>query len=157
MRFVHHRKRWLVSIALLALLLAGVLWWQVVEARSWQDIGPIDPAWTETLHVVKVDGKPVFLAIIDGRVTAWSRQDTHLEGCIVDWQIHEERFIDPCLRTTYSHAGGYIRGPSPRSLDRFMVRIVENTVAVDTARIIRGVPLNSPTIWERIQRWFESL
>jgi len=156
-RVVRYRQRWLLSIVLFALLLAGGLWWQAADARSWHDVGLVDPLWAETPFAVNVDGQSMFLAISAGEVVAWNRQDTHPKGCIVGWDVHEERFIDPCLGTAYSRTGQYIRGPSPRSLDRFSVRVVENAVAVDTSTIIRGAPLNSLTLWERIQRWFENL
>ena len=157
MRFVHHRKRWLLSITLLALLLTGVWWWQVAEARSWHAVGRIDPAWAETPHAVEVDGKSIFLTLVDEKVMAFYGQDPHSRGCIVNWDAREQRFIDPCLGTTYEHDGTYVRGPSPRSLDRFVVRVTNNEVAINTSVITRGAPLNSPTIRERIQQWVADL
>lgn len=157
MRFVHHRKRWLLRIALLALLPTGVLWWQVSEAQSWHAVGPIDPLWAETPHAVEVDGKPIFLTLIDGKVTAFNRQIPHPRGCKVEWHAREHRFIEGCLGTTFEQDGTYVRGPSLRHLDRFAVRVAAGEVAVNTSVIIRGAPLNSPTIGERIQQWIADL
>jgi hypothetical protein len=77
MRLVHHRKRWLLTIALLALLLAGVVRWQAVEAQAWHAVGFVDPLWVETPHAVDVNGKPIFLVLVDEKVTAFNRQDLH--------------------------------------------------------------------------------
>jgi len=157
MRFVHHRKRWLLTIALLVLLLAGVVWWQAAQARSWHAVGLVDSAWAETPHAAEVDGASIFLTLVDEKVIAFYGQDPHPRGCIVHWDAREQRFIDPCLGTTYEHDGTYVRGPSPRSLDRFAVRVTNNEVAINTSMIIRGAPLNSPIIWERIRQWFADL
>lgn len=158
MRLVYHRKRWLLSLALLVLLLAGMLWWQATQARAWHDVGPIDPTWATTPHAVAVNGESIFFAIVDGNVVAFNRRDTHPKGCIVNWEGWlPHRFNDPCLGTMYKMDGTYVSGPSPRSLDRFAVHVTNNQVAVNTSIIMRGAPLNSPTLWEQIQSWFASL
>jgi hypothetical protein len=57
----------------------------------------------------------------------------------------------------YEMDGTYVLGPSPRSLDQFAVRVTKNEVAINPSVTIRGAPLNTLTVWERIQRWFENL
>lgn len=87
---------------------------------------------------------------------------THL-GCLYNWQDAQTRFICPCHGSQFQRDGTYISGPAPRSLDRFVVRLVDAggqvvaetdtasggplpvpsgdlTVVVDTGSLIRGKP-----------------
>jgi cytochrome b6-f complex iron-sulfur subunit len=48
---------------------------------------------------------------------------THL-GCLYAWRDQEDRFICPCHGSEFERNGTYIRGPAPRSLDRFVVQVV---------------------------------
>jgi nitrite reductase/ring-hydroxylating ferredoxin subunit len=154
------RRLWPFVVAGLALLLlAGVLALRV-DIRPWRDLGAIDPAWAETPHAVELDGKSIFLILVDGKVTAFNRQDTYPRGCIVDWEVRgrQFQFIDPCLGSTYTQDGQYIRGPSPRDLDRFPVRVIDNNVSVTTSTVIRGTVRNGPpSLWERMQQWLEKV
>ena len=48
---------------------------------------------------------------------------THL-GCLYAWREQEGKFICPCHGSQFEYDGTYIRGPAPRSLDRFVVQLV---------------------------------
>jgi cytochrome b6-f complex iron-sulfur subunit len=48
---------------------------------------------------------------------------THL-GCLYAWRDQEGKFICPCHGSQFEYDGTYIRGPAPRSLDRFVVQLV---------------------------------
>ncbi|MDQ7029005.1 MAG: Rieske 2Fe-2S domain-containing protein [Ardenticatenia bacterium] len=96
-------------------------------------------------------------------VLALYRVCTHL-GCLYNWQEAENKFICPCHGSQFQKDGTYITGPAPRSLDRFVVRVIDpNTgqvvaetdpkgkgpvavpgeeyiIAVDTGALIRGDP-----------------
>jgi len=48
---------------------------------------------------------------------------THL-GCLYAWRDEEGKFICPCHGSQFEYNGTYIRGPAPRSLDRFVVQVV---------------------------------
>lgn len=50
---------------------------------------------------------------------------THL-GCIYNWSDQEEKFICPCHGSQFQADGTYIRGPAPRSLDRFVIQLVDS-------------------------------
>lgn len=39
-------------------------------------------------------------------------------GCLIRWDIEQERFHDPCYGSNFTLTGDYISGPSPRHLDR---------------------------------------
>ena len=157
LRIERYRWHWLLSIALLGLVLAGGRWWQAAEAGAWHGVGPIDSSWMRTPYAVEVNGRSIYLTFVGGRLTAFNWKDNHPKGCIVVWGVAERRYIDPCLGTNYDLDGAYIRGPSPRSLHRFPVRVTNNEVAVNTSSVIRGAPLNTPTLWERVRRWLENL
>lgn len=49
---------------------------------------------------------------------------THL-GCLYAWQSQENRFICPCHGSQFSKEGEFLQGPAPRSLDQFVVRVVD--------------------------------
>lgn len=49
---------------------------------------------------------------------------THL-GCLYNWVDQEGKFICPCHGSQFSPEGEYIAGPAPRSLDRFVMQIVD--------------------------------
>lgn len=49
---------------------------------------------------------------------------THL-GCLYNWQDQEFKFICPCHGSQFTYEGEYIQGPAPRSLDVFVVEVVD--------------------------------
>lgn len=50
---------------------------------------------------------------------------THL-GCLYKWSESSNRFECPCHGSKFTADGDYIEGPAPRSLDQFVVEIIEN-------------------------------
>lgn len=46
-------------------------------------------------------------------------------GCLYGWSDQEFKFICPCHGSQYENDGDYIKGPAPRSLDRFAFTIVD--------------------------------
>lgn len=59
-------------------------------------------------------------------------------GCLVPYIPSEKRFICPCHGSTYERDSKYVRGPAPRNLDQFSVKVVNDTVIVDTGRKSSG-------------------
>ena len=60
---------------------------------------------------------------------------THL-GCLYKWEPSNNRFECPCHGSKFSREGHYIEGPAPRSLDQFLIKIVEGgSVVAETADI----------------------
>lgn len=49
---------------------------------------------------------------------------THL-GCLYKWVPANTRFECPCHGSKYQRDGTWIEGPAPRSLDRFVVKVVD--------------------------------
>jgi cytochrome b6-f complex iron-sulfur subunit len=61
-------------------------------------------------------------------------------GCLVPYIASEKRFICPCHGSTYERDSKYVRGPAPRDLDQFPVRIVNDTIIVNTGVRSFGQP-----------------
>jgi len=65
-----------------------------------------------------------WLSRTEDGVRALYKVCTHL-GCIYNWQDVEDKFICPCHGSQFQKDGVYIRGPAPRSLDRFVMQILD--------------------------------
>lgn len=64
-------------------------------------------------------------------------------GCLYGWNEQEFKFICPCHGSEYEQNGDYILGPTPRSLDRFAITIVDEQGEV-LARSDDGLPIHLP-------------
>lgn len=94
------------------------------EANLLPQIG-IDPEGNATgkFWLVNTDNGPLALYMVC----------THL-GCLYKWEPSNNRFECPCHGSKFSREGHYIEGPAPRSLDQFLVKVVEGgTVVSETA------------------------
>lgn len=78
----------------------------------------------------KAAGK-FWLVQSEGKVTALYMVCTHL-GCLYKWEASNNRFECPCHGSKFTAQGEYIEGPAPRSLDQFVVEIVQNGEIVAT-------------------------
>jgi cytochrome b6-f complex iron-sulfur subunit len=59
-------------------------------------------------------------------------------GCLVPYDAPQKRFICPCHGSTYERDTQYVRGPAPRNLDQFPVKIVNDVIVVDTGKRVFG-------------------
>ncbi|HNP69702.1 MAG TPA: Rieske 2Fe-2S domain-containing protein [Kouleothrix sp.] len=59
-------------------------------------------------------------------------------GCLVPYIASEKRFICPCHGSTYERDTKYVRGPAPRNLDQFRVKVVNDTIIVNTGQRVLG-------------------
>jgi len=57
-------------------------------------------------------------------------------GCLYGWSDQEFKFICPCHGSQYEYEGDYIQGPAPRSLDEFVVRVVDG----ETGEVLAETP-----------------
>jgi cytochrome b6-f complex iron-sulfur subunit len=69
---------------------------------------------------------------------------THL-GCRVPWCPTSQWFECPCHGSRYDAVGEQRRGPAPRGLDRYRVRVLDGHVTVDTAVKYLGPPPGTDT------------
>ena len=61
-------------------------------------------------------------------------------GCLVPYIPSEKRFICPCHGSTYERDSQYVRGPAPRNLDQFILKIVNDRIIVNTGVKVTGSP-----------------
>lgn len=73
----------------------------------------------------------LWLSNTDEGVSALYKVCTHL-GCLYSWRDQENKFVCPCHGSQFQPNGDYIQGPAPRSLDRFVVQIVD----ADTGEVL---------------------
>lgn len=124
---------------------------QVDEAFPEPDGSPIDHP----------EGKFWLSRSREGSILAIYKVCTHL-GCLYNWQQQEHKFICPCHGSQFQLDGTYIQGPAPRSLDRFVVRLLDDAgepvavtdeqgnaiplpegdlqVLIETGQLVRGKP-----------------
>jgi cytochrome b6-f complex iron-sulfur subunit len=69
-------------------------------------------------------------------------------GCRVPFCNDSKWFECPCHGSKYNFAGEYQLGPAPRGMDRFVVKIENGNVMVDTSTVILGPPRGTDTINE---------
>ena len=84
-----------------------------------------------------------WLSNTDEGVMALYKVCTHL-GCLYNWRDQEGKFICPCHGSQFQTDGNYIQGPAPRSLDRFVVQVVDPGSGEVIAESTDGKPLPVP-------------
>ncbi len=82
------------------------------------------------------NGRFYLVRSYDGGFLAIYRRCPHL-GCIVNWEADEEQFFCPCHASSFDIHGNYENAPVSRALDTFGIKISDNTIFVDTTRILR--------------------
>ncbi|MFC1720570.1 ubiquinol-cytochrome c reductase iron-sulfur subunit [Pseudomonadota bacterium] len=109
------------------------------SAASTQDTivvaGPVDRFEPGTVTAF-VRGKFYLARLEDGGFLALSRTCTHL-SCTVPWVAAENRFICPCHASEFDIRGNVINPPAPRALDLYAIRIENNVLRIDTAKLTR--------------------
>ena len=90
-------------------------------------VGALPPAGTLPPSLY-TDGR-YWLSHSDEGVRALYVVCTHL-GCLYKWSETNARFECPCHGSKFTANGDYIEGPAPRSLDQFVVEIVEDGAVV---------------------------
>ena len=97
--------------------------------------GPVDKFPMDSVTAF-VREKFYLARLADGGFLALSRKCTHL-GCTVPWLSKEGRFECPCHASQFDIRGEVIRPPAPRALDIYHLFIENNTIKVDTSRLIK--------------------
>ena len=65
----------------------------------------------------------------DSQVIAFAPQCTHL-GCAYHWDERSHNFLCPCHTSAFAIDGKVLSGPAPRPLDRYLVKIDGNKLAI---------------------------
>lgn len=120
---------WLASLGFLTINIAGVTYLFALPRFEEGEFGGVVTIG-KVSDLPQVDAGPanypsvkLWLSNTEDGVSALYKVCTHL-GCLYDWNSQEGKFICPCHGSQFTGDGVYIQGPAPRSLDRFIIRIV---------------------------------
>ena len=140
---------WLASLGVLTLNVAGISFLFSMPRFEEGEFGGtfiVGPASNQP----PVDAPPenfpkgkFWLTHPEDGIVALYKVCTHL-GCLYAWRDQEGRFICPCHGSQFEYDGEYIRGPAPRSLDRFVVQVVGSGGEIVAETNEEGDPLNIP-------------
>ncbi len=127
---------WLSSIALATAGSVGAILWFAYPRFREGEFGGEFPVTASSLPGTDAppedhpDGR-FWLVRTDSGVLAIYKVCTHL-GCLYKWVPANDRFECPCHGSKYEKDGAWIEGPAPRSLDRFVVRVLDGNGNVIT-------------------------
>jgi cytochrome b6-f complex iron-sulfur subunit len=120
---------WAASLALASAGGAGAILWFAYPRFREGEFGGEFPIDVEALPVVgdapesHPEGR-FWLVQTEEGVLALYMVCVHL-GCLYKWAPSNFRFECPCHGSKYQADGEYIEGPAPRSLDRFVLRVLD--------------------------------
>ena len=141
---------WLASLGFLTVNMAGVTYIFSMPRFKEGEFGAIFTAGRVS-ELPKAGSAPqnfpsvkVWISNTDKGLMAIYKVCTHL-GCLYNWNDQEGKFICPCHGSQFQADGTYIRGPAPRSLDRFVVQIVsEDGSVLSETDPATGEPISVP-------------
>lgn len=140
---------WLASLGFLTISLGGVTYLFAMPRFREGEFGgvvPVGPASALPASDAPPDNYPkvkFWLSNTDLGVLALYKVCTHL-GCLYNWDNQEDKFICPCHGSQFQKDGVFITGPAPRSLDRFVMQVVDSTTGEILAEASDGQPLPVP-------------
>ncbi|MEW5869663.1 MAG: Rieske (2Fe-2S) protein [Chloroflexota bacterium] len=121
---------WLASLGFISINLAGATFLFAMPRFKEGEFGGVISVGT-TAELPTPGSSPsnlpkvkLWLSNTEDGVTALYKVCTHL-GCLYNWREQEDRFVCPCHGSQFTLEGQYIQGPAPRSLDRFIVQVVD--------------------------------
>ena len=120
---------WLASLGFLTVDMAGITYLFSMPRFKEGEFGGVFTAGRVS-ELPEAGSAPInfpkvklWLSNTEQGVMAIYKVCTHL-GCLYNWNDQEAKFICPCHGSQFEVDGTYIRGPAPRSLDRFVLQIV---------------------------------
>jgi cytochrome b6-f complex iron-sulfur subunit len=140
---------WLASLGFLTLNIAGVTFLFALPRFKEGEFGgririskisELPEAGTPPVNYPKVK---LWLSNTDEGVSALYKVCTHL-CCLYNWRDLEDKFVCPCHGSQFHDTGQYIQGPAPRSLDQFVVQIVDPTSGAVLVESSDTTPLPLP-------------
>jgi nitrite reductase/ring-hydroxylating ferredoxin subunit len=126
----------LIAIIATAVLLIGFL--SAAERLEWRSIGSVAELQRAEPILLAIDNHEFYLIWLDVTPSALSTRDPHRGVCKIRWIERERLFADPCGGSMYLPDGSYRRGPSPRNMDQFEVRVVDGQVEINVHRVTLG-------------------
>jgi len=141
---------WLASLGFLSINIAGVtllFTLPVFKEGEFGGVVTLGPASDLQPEGSSPENFPKFkfwLSNTEEGVSALYKVCTHL-GCLYNWRDQETKFICPCHGSQFTDNGQFIQGPAPRSLDKFVVQVVDPTTGEIVAETSpEGNPLEIP-------------
>lgn len=140
---------WMASLGFLTVNVAGVTYLFAMPRFKEGEFGgsvtigkvsDLPPVGSDPANYPKVK---LWLTNTDEGVSALYKVCTHL-GCLYNWNAQEGKFICPCHGSQFEADGGYIQGPAPRSLDRFVVQAIDPNTGEVLAEATGNEPLRLP-------------
>jgi cytochrome b6-f complex iron-sulfur subunit len=119
---------WLVSLGFLTVSFGGVTYLFSLPRFKEGEFGGIFTVG-EVADLPQIGSAPanipkvkLWLSNTENGLIALYKVCTHL-GCLYNWSDQVTHFVCPCHGSEFQPDGTYIRGPAPRSLDRFVLRL----------------------------------
>jgi len=140
---------WLASLGFITLNLGGITYLFAMPRFKEGEFGGIfiigkvsdlPPVGSPPVNYPKVK---LWLSNTEEGVVGLYKVCTHL-GCLYNWNSQENKFICPCHGSQFEADGTYIQGPAPRSLDSFVIQVVEPESGDVIAEAGAGEPLPLP-------------
>ncbi|HSF81438.1 MAG TPA: Rieske 2Fe-2S domain-containing protein [Anaerolineales bacterium] len=140
---------WLASLGILTVNLGGVTYLFAMPRFKEGEFGGIftvgkvselPSAGSPPVNYPKVK---LWLSNTEQGVVGLYKVCTHL-GCLYNWDEQGNRFLCPCHGSQFEANGTYITGPAPRSLDRFVIRVVDPDSGEVLAEAAAGEPMQLP-------------
>ncbi|MDH5506025.1 MAG: Rieske 2Fe-2S domain-containing protein [Anaerolineae bacterium] len=132
---------WLASLGFLVLEVTGISIifsyprFKEGEFGGVYNFGPLSNVPAEGVTPLNYPKVKMWITRTSEGLLALYKVCPHL-GCLYGWNEQEFQFICPCHGSQYEHNGDYVKGPAPRSLDRFVIRIVDG----DTGEVLAETP-----------------
>jgi cytochrome b6-f complex iron-sulfur subunit len=140
---------WLATLGFFTVNVAGMTYlfsmprFRAGEFGGDYTVGPIadlPPTGSAPVNYPKVK---MWLSNQEEGILAIYKVCTHL-GCLYNWVNQENKFICPCHGSQFTAEGQYIQGPAPRSLDRFVMQVVDKSGNVLAETPADGGPMVLP-------------
>lgn len=149
---------WLASLGFLTVSMAGMTYLFAMPRFKEGEFGGMFTIGT-VADLPETGSAPVnypkvklWLSNTDQGALAIFKVCTHL-GCLYNWVDQEGKFICPCHGSQFTPEGDFIQGPAPRSLDRFVMQVVDPASGEILAQTDEsGAPLPIPDNPEAIVR-----
>lgn len=129
----------LAAILLTILAIVAVMYGLLTRPRTpdWQALGPASVLLAAGPQRAEAEAQVVYVTNGAEGPLVLNARDPY-RGCVVAWVAAEQHFVDPCYGSRYAADGGYLSGPSPRSLDRFAAQLNGDTVELNLNQPIAG-------------------
>lgn len=126
-----------IKIAIAIITMGGLLYWASGEV-GWKEVGRDSEMDLGVPYLHEIDEVFVYMVLLESGPIALKTDDPHPKACEIRWSDEVALFGEPCLGSQYELDGSYRLGPSPRSMDHYLVRINNGFVQVRLNSVTLG-------------------